>query len=125
MFPPIVRTRRRHSEKVHGAEADHFQLVPIKKCAHQHIRASCSPTMKLSKKWSVEPPRRTSERITEDWKFMYRAQHLSDATILRCNGAVPWVNIASNDVDASSCLSEEKQKEHIDTETSRLTTTDL
>ena len=35
----------------------------------------------------------------QDWKFMYRAQHLSDATILRCNGAVAWVNIASNDVD--------------------------
>ena len=30
MFPPIVRTRRRHSEKVHGAEADHFQLVLTK-----------------------------------------------------------------------------------------------
>ena len=30
MFPPIVRTRRRQSEKVHGAEADHFQLVLIK-----------------------------------------------------------------------------------------------
>ena len=76
-------------------------------------------------KWSMEPPWRTSERITEDWKFMYRAQHLSDATILRSNGAVPWVNIASNDVDASSCLWEEKGNEHIDTETSRLTTTDL
>ena len=38
-----------HSEKVHGTEADRSQLVP-EKCAHKHIRASCSPAMKLSKK---------------------------------------------------------------------------
>ena len=39
-----------HSEKVHGAEADRLQLVLKKNCALQHIRASCSPAMKLSKK---------------------------------------------------------------------------
>ena len=38
-----------HSERVHGTEADRSQLVP-EKCAHKHIRASCSPAMKLSKK---------------------------------------------------------------------------
>ena len=72
----------------------------------------------------MEPPRRTSERITEDWKFINRAQHLCEARNLRSKCAVPWVNIASNDMDASSCLWEEKGNEHIDTETSRLTTTE-
>ena len=52
MLLPIMRTRRRRSvgavNKVHGAEADRLQLV-LKKCAHKHIRASCSPAMKLSK----------------------------------------------------------------------------
>ena len=60
----------------------------------------------------------------QDWKFMYRAQHISEAKNLRSNCAVPCVDIAFNDVDASGCLWEEKQNEHIDTETSRLTTTD-
>ena len=46
MSPPIVRTRRRHSEKVHGAEADHFQLVLIKNVltstSELHVRQRCS-----------------------------------------------------------------------------------
>ena len=54
-----------HSEKVHGAEADRSQMALRKKCPHKHIRASCSPAMKLSQKWSMKPSRRTWERVTK------------------------------------------------------------
>ena len=54
MFLRIMRTRRHRSvgtlNKVHGAEDDRSQLVLKKKCAHKHIRASCSPAVKLSQK---------------------------------------------------------------------------
>ena len=35
------------------------------KCAHKHIRGSCAPAVKLSKKLSMKPSRRTSERVTK------------------------------------------------------------
>ena len=114
MFPPIVRTRRRHSEKVHGAEADRLQLV-LKKSVYKHIRASLSTAMKRGQ---MEPWRRTSERVT---KTAYsRIELKTSQKQLRC----PCVDMASNDVGASSCLWEEQHEEAIGTETSRLATAD-
>ena len=80
--------------------------------------------MKISKKVVNGAVAESLGTYFQDEKFMFGAQHLSEATNLRSKCAVPSVDIASNCMDASCCLWEEKQNEHIDTETSRLTTTD-
>ena len=107
-----------HSEKVHGAETDRLQLVLKKKVclqAHQVFMIASDEDFQKVVNGAVAENRGT---FHQDKKLMYRAKNL------RSNCAVPWVNIAFNDVDASGCLWEEKQNERIDTAPSRLTTTD-